>query len=177
MITILESQRTSLLKTNDGLNKNSTEYKKNSEKIVQLEKDLKDLTGEDYNTKVKVDVDTSKAKTGLSKFFGGLGNVVLGMLGVPGNILSMIAKLDTGTSYVPNNQLAMIHQGEAVIPKKFNSREYFGMGNDDTNELLKELIDRVENIEINPYTTIKDVGTASVNYINNQNRVMGRGVI
>ena len=99
------------------------------------------------------------------------------MLGVPGNILSMIAKLDTGTSYVPNNQLAMIHQGEAVIPKKFNSREYFGMGNDDTNKLLEELIDRVENIEINPYTTIKDVGTASVNYINKQNRVMGRGVI
>lgn len=177
LITILESQRTSLLETNDGLNKNSTEYKKNSEKIVQLEKDLKGLTGKDYNTKVKVDVDTSKAKSGLSRFFGGLGGVVLGMLGLPGNLLSMIARLDTGTNYVPNNQLAMIHQGEAVIPKKFNSREYFGMGNDDTNELLKELIDRVENIEINPYTTIKDVGTASVNYINNQNRVMGRGVI
>lgn len=32
----------------------------------------------------------------------------------------MIPKLDTGTNYVPKDTLAMIHQGEAVVPKKFN---------------------------------------------------------
>ena len=31
-----------------------------------------------------------------------------------------IPKLATGTNYVPEDTLAMIHQGEAVIPKKFN---------------------------------------------------------
>ena len=32
----------------------------------------------------------------------------------------MIPKLATGTNYVPEDTLAMIHKGEAVIPKKFN---------------------------------------------------------
>ena len=32
----------------------------------------------------------------------------------------MIPTLDTGTNYVPKDTLAMIHQGEAVVPKKFN---------------------------------------------------------
>lgn len=32
----------------------------------------------------------------------------------------MIPKLATGTNYVPEDTLAMIHQGEAVVPKKFN---------------------------------------------------------
>lgn len=168
----------SIVGKNTDLYKDRTaEIKKTEDRIKELSGSMVDLSKIKAEATVKVGVDTSKAKSGLSKFFGGLGNVVLGMLGVPGNILSMIARLDTGTSYVPNNQLAMIHQGEAVIPKKFNSREYFGMGNDDTNKLLEELIDKVENIEINPYTTIKDVGTASVGYINNQNRIMGRGVI
>jgi hypothetical protein len=75
----------------------------------------------------------------------------------------------------------MIHEGEAVVPKKFNSDEYFsrlGTNNsEETNRLLEELIDRVEQIEINPYTTIKDVGSASVSYINSQKRIKGRGVI
>ena len=38
LITILESQRTSLLKANEGLNKNSTEYQKNSEKNCSVRK-------------------------------------------------------------------------------------------------------------------------------------------
>ena len=31
-----------------------------------------------------------------------------------------IPKLATGTNYVPDDMLAMIHEGEAVVPKKFN---------------------------------------------------------
>lgn len=31
-----------------------------------------------------------------------------------------LASLDTGTNYVPQDQIAQIHQGEAVIPKQFN---------------------------------------------------------
>lgn len=34
--------------------------------------------------------------------------------------IKKIPKLATGTNYVPEDTLAMIHQGEAVVPKKFN---------------------------------------------------------
>ena len=89
--------------------------------------------------------------------------------------ISGVRGLATGTNYVPNDQLAYIHQGEAVIPKKFNSSEYFN--SDETNALLQELIERVDNIELNPYVTVKDVGQASVKYINQQARIKGGSVL
>lgn len=88
-----------------------------------------------------------------------------------------VPQLAVGTNYVPEDQLAYIHKGEAVVPKKFNSREYFGAGNEETNNLLQTLIEKVEGIEINPYTTIKDVGKTAVNYINSKNRQLGGSVI
>ena len=44
-----------------------------------------------------------------------------------------IPKLNIGTNYVPDDMLAMIHKGEAVIPKKFNpyaspSNSMYGAG-------------------------------------------------
>lgn len=71
---------------------------------------------------------------------------------------SNVPKFDVGTNYVPQDTLAMVHKGEAIIPKKFNSSEYFGSGNTETNNLLVGVINAINNIEINPYTTIKDVG-------------------
>lgn len=91
--------------------------------------------------------------------------------------IPQIPLLNVGTNYVPEDQLAYIHKGEAVVPKKFNSKEYFGTGNDETNSLLEQVIEAIENIEIAPYTTIKDVGKASVNYIKSKNRQLGRSVI
>ena len=88
-----------------------------------------------------------------------------------------LPRLATGTNYVPEDQVAMIHKGEAVVPKKFNSREYFGTGNEEINEKLDDLIEAVRNIEINPYTTIKDVGKASLSYINNKSRQLGESVV
>lgn len=88
-----------------------------------------------------------------------------------------IPRLATGTGYVPQDMQAIIHKGEAVIPKKFNAPEYFGAGNE---ELIAEMIatrEAIDRIEINPYTTIKDVGKASVNYINTQKRVLGVEVV
>lgn len=91
--------------------------------------------------------------------------------------IPMIPYLATGTNYVPEDQLAYIHKGEAVVPKKFNSDEYFGSGNEETNALLNELITAVNNIEINPYTTITDVGKNAVEYINSKKRQLGRSVV
>jgi hypothetical protein len=39
--------------------------------------------------------------------------------------------LDVGTDYVPHDMLAMVHQGEAVVPKKYNQPG--GMGGGDTH--------------------------------------------
>ena len=92
-------------------------------------------------------------------------------------IRRFVPKLDTGTGYVPQDMFAYIHQGEAVIPKEFNNKEYFGGTNEETNRLLYEVIDAINNIEINPYTTVKDVGNASVQYIKDKSRQLGRSVI
>lgn len=88
----------------------------------------------------------------------------------------VLPRLDTGTNYVPSDQLAMIHKGEAVIPKKFNSQEYFG-GNSEMAEKLDVLIEAVNNIDLHPYITVKDVGQASVSYQNSQYRLRGRSLV
>lgn len=90
-----------------------------------------------------------------------------------------IPLLNVGTEYVPEDMLAMIHKGEAVIPKEFNEKSYFsGMSdNEETNRLLVQVIDAINNIEMNPYTTVKDVGNASIQYIKDKSRQLGRSVI
>ena len=48
-----------------------------------------------------------------------------------------VPSYDVGTDYVPRDQIAMVHEGERIIPKKYNNSQY--MGNDETNSLLIEL--------------------------------------
>lgn len=106
-----------------------------------------------------------------------LGKEVIPSFSVTLAKLNTLPQLNVGTGYVPNDMVAQLHKGEAVIPKRFNEREYFSGGNDETNSLLETLINRVENLEINPYITVKDIGKASVKYINQQSRIMGNSLI
>ena len=63
---------------------------------------------------------------GLNKMIRGLNKIqlpdwdILGDLAGKGFNFKEIPTLAVGTNYVPEDTLAMIHQGEAVVPKKFN---------------------------------------------------------
>lgn len=91
--------------------------------------------------------------------------------------LDSLPQLNVGTNYVPNDMVAQLHKGEAVVPKQFNSKEYFNNDNDETNHLLERLIDKVDHLELKPYVTVKDVGKASVKYINSQSRIKGVNIV
>lgn len=70
------------------------------------------------------------------------------------NALSVpqIPKLDVGTNYVQRSGLAMIHEGEAVVPKKYNpalsgaeSKEQVSLLKEQ-NYILKELLNKDSNV-------------------------------
>lgn len=165
---------------NSQLDKSSEKYKQNKTRIEELQQQLVKLSRGEYSIEIKAETKSAKAK--IEKFFKNMGSSMFSIL-FPSfsfsSILSKIASLDTGTNYVPSDQLAMIHKGEAVIPAKFNSKEYFN--NYDNNErieaLLETLIDKIDDIDFSPYTTIKDVGEKSIQYINSQRRILGKDVI
>lgn len=90
--------------------------------------------------------------------------------------IPQIPQLAVGTNYVPEDQLAYIHKGEAVVPKKFNSQEYFG-NNEEVSSKLDRVIEAIQNIEINPHTSIDEVGKASLKWINNRSRQLGESVV
>lgn len=98
-----------------------------------------------------------------------------GKLGMP--TLPVINSYAVGTNYVPEDQLAFIHKGEAVVPKKYNNGGYTPNNNNETNALLEQVITAINNIEINPYTTVRDVGKASLSYINAKSRQLGESVV
>ena len=61
---------------------------------------------------------------GINKFIRGLNKIEIPDwvpgVGGKGFHINEIPKLATGTNYVPEDTLAVLHKGEAVVPKKFN---------------------------------------------------------
>jgi hypothetical protein len=53
----------------------------------------------------------------------GIGGNSFGIPRIPTVALPRVPKLETGTNFVPQDMLAMIHKGEAVVPKKYNQTQ------------------------------------------------------
>jgi phage-related minor tail protein len=55
-----------------------------------------------------------------------------------------VPRLDVGTNYVPQDMLALIHEGEAVVPKAYNPAAQAGQAGLHSTELLTRLIAEVQ---------------------------------
>lgn len=125
-----------------------------NDKIGDMGKDVYEIFAKDYKLNIKTDdteikntkskissifsnpfklifnTDTSSIKSALTSAFSGYTNIFK-FLGIK------LPSYDVGTDYVPRDQIAMIHEGERIVPKKYNNSRY--MGNEETNSLLIEL--------------------------------------
>lgn len=80
---------------------------------------------------------------------------------------SRIPSFDVGTNYVPNDMLAEIHKGEAIIPKRFNSTDFFGQSSAEELTLLAQINEQL--VELNQKdTTINLDGDNVAEKINNR---------
>jgi hypothetical protein len=152
-------------------------------------------------------LDGNKIKGGLKQMLQGMGNIIIsfieGVLNaflipinaaiklmnkIPGvNIPTLrvsiprIPKLAVGTDYVPNDMIAQIHEGEKIIPKKFNSDEYVkrsdANNNADVVNKIDELIYELRIKDMNAYISESSIGKASQNYRNLQSRIIGEELI
>ena len=114
----------------------------------------------------------------LNSSYGGLnilGKQVIAPFSVSLGNLRSIPQLEVGTNFVPNDMLAMLHQGEAVVPKAFNEDQY--SNSEETNELLRQLIEVVDSKEFRTYISQNEIGKTAVNYINQQSRIMGGSIL
>lgn len=181
----LESAISTLQKQNTYLDSNSDEYKINKERIDDLYDSLGQVAGEDYVIKLKA--DTKSASMSLSNFWSKLGASFSTITdwkswksGIGSKLKSIWsgASYDVGTNYVPNDQLAMVHKGEQIIPAKWNpATSGIYNSNDEVVRKLDKLITTLENKRFSASISSNEIGRASTNYINEQSRIMGRSII
>lgn len=91
-----------------------------------------------------------------------------------------IPKLKVGTDDVLSEGLAYLHKGEKVVPADVVRGGYTGESNvnsEETNSLLRQLVNLVENKDYTPYITVDDIGRASVKYIKKKSRIEGEAII
>ena len=179
----IKKQIDMLTQQNKTIYKNSNEYKQNQKQIEGLQSSLEELTGQKYviNTELKAPA-TQNYENGLTRFFNGINTRINKWADGLKNWLSSLGgnkklpSYDVGTNYVPNDQIAMVHKGEAIIPAKYNNNGYFN-GTSEIVYQLDKLNNTLENKDMNTYLDGKVIGKTAQNYINSQSRIMGRSVI
>lgn len=129
------------------------------------------------NTVVK---GLNKILTPLTK----VGNKILEAVGIKSFSFSPIGnvslpRLKVGTDNVKSDGLAYLHAGEKVVPADVVKGGYKGENNnnDETNDLLRRLIELVDEKDLNVSIDENSIGRTSVNYINRQRRIRGGSVI
>lgn len=101
--------------------------------LKEINDQLNVLNSKNVTATVKVTADMTEFRKALERYK----NVNLGGIGVG---FQNLPSYDVGTNYVPRDQIALVHEGERIIPKQYNNSDYLGqMGNSETNMLLMEL--------------------------------------
>lgn len=69
--------------------------------------------------------------------------------GLTGGVMPQFPSFDVGTNYVPNDMIAQIHEGEAIVPKEFNPAAFGGVKTDDVQlaSLVVSLTAEVQRLQ------------------------------
>lgn len=121
------------------------EFKTGTDNVVSEAKNTKKTISDIFTNPIPM-----KLSLETSSILGSVSSAVNLVKSAFSKIGLSVPSYDVGTDYVPRDQLAMIHEGERIIPKKYNNSQY--MGNDETNSLLMELNRNVLELASKPTT-------------------------
>lgn len=145
----LEKANTRAQFVNDTTGKWQGNVLSTNNEFGNFSKNINNTFDKNYQLNIKTDdsaIDSTKAKIDNTfknpvkiKFTAVASGALSKMAGLAGNVLKDlgIGSYDVGTDYVPRDQIAMIHEGERIIPKKYNNSN--SLNNEETNSLLIEL--------------------------------------
>ena len=179
MIGRISNLKEYLEKQNETLDANSEKYKQNKDMISQLDKKLKELSGYKATATVEVKANTSSFKKKIKDIIAGPTILISSFFGkgVKESAEKWLNSFDVGTNYVPNDQIAKVHKGEMIVPKKYNPMTSNISNNSDVVNKLDRLIDVVESKEFSAYLDSEKISKKTISYINNEKRIQGRSVL
>lgn len=135
-IPLTENMKTVLQQASDKakvFSETTTNWKENIRNANIDAGKFKGTLSTGFNVPLKFNTDTTSINNALTNVLKKF-NKAFGSLGIK------LPSYDVGTAYVPSDQIAMIHEGERIIPKQYNNPDYLGqLGNSETNMLLLEL--------------------------------------
>lgn len=84
-----------------------------------------------------------------------------------------------GTNFVPEDQFAQIHKGEAIIPRAFNTSEFFKQvgGSKEVSDELKAIRKDINKLKLSVNLDGREIANNTVKHINEETRLQGRSVL